>query len=138
MGRCLIGIRGRNCCRGAAPVNSRALLTGVAQWQSIVFQIRRLGVQVPPPVCIKFVLSGVKLLAKPENGSFWSELLAVGLYKRNQGRLARQLTSSGVGTPVVAGVYILSQGPLGGYGSHLESSITGVITVTARLITVSL
>jgi preprotein translocase SecE subunit len=53
-------------------------------------------------------------MAKPENGSFWSELLAVGLYKRNQGRLARQLTAAGLAFLVVAGTYVLSQGPLTG------------------------
>ncbi|HLJ10651.1 MAG TPA: preprotein translocase subunit SecE [Planctomycetaceae bacterium] len=53
-------------------------------------------------------------MAKPENGSFWRELLSAGLYKRNQGRLARQLTAAGIGALVIAGAYILSQGPLGG------------------------
>ncbi len=53
-------------------------------------------------------------MAKPENGSFWSELLAVGLYKRNQGRLARQLTAFGLALLVIAGTYVLSQGPLTG------------------------
>jgi preprotein translocase SecE subunit len=53
-------------------------------------------------------------MAKPENGSFWSELLAVGLYKRNQGRLARQLTAAGLAFLVIAGTYVLSQGPLTG------------------------
>ncbi len=70
-------------------------------------------------------------MAKPENGSFWSELLAVGLYKRNQGRLARQLTAAGFGALVIAGVYILSQGPLAGYSSNAKISITGVITLLA-------
>lgn len=51
-------------------------------------------------------------MAKPENGSFRSELLSVGLYKRNQGRLARQLTAAGLGLLVIAGAYVLSQGPL--------------------------
>ena len=56
-------------------------------------------------------------MAKPENGSFRSELLSAGLYKRNQGRLARQLTAAGLGLLVVAGAYILSQGPLAGLSS---------------------
>jgi preprotein translocase subunit SecE len=51
-------------------------------------------------------------MAKPEDGSFWSELFAIGLYKRNQGRLARQLTAAGLGVIIVAGAYVLSQGAL--------------------------
>ena len=70
-------------------------------------------------------------MAKPENGSFWSELLEVGLYKRNQGRLARQLTAAGLGFLVAAGVYILSQGPLAGYGSNAKIGITGGIVLIA-------
>jgi len=73
-------------------------------------------------------------MAKPDNGSFWSELLAVGLYKRNQGRLARQLTAAGFGALVVAGVYILSQGPLAGYGSNVKMMICGSITLVAAWI----
>jgi len=56
-------------------------------------------------------------MAKPENGSFWSELLAIDLYKRNQGRLARQLTAAGIGALVVAGAYVLYHGPLSGMDS---------------------
>jgi preprotein translocase subunit SecE len=70
-------------------------------------------------------------MARPENGSFWSELLKVGLYKRNQGRLARQLTAAGFGALVVAGVYILSQGPLAGYSSNVKMAVTVGITAVA-------
>jgi preprotein translocase subunit SecE len=47
-------------------------------------------------------------MAKSENGSFWSELVAVGLYKRNQGRLARQLTAGSLAVIGAVGAYRLS------------------------------
>jgi preprotein translocase subunit SecE len=70
-------------------------------------------------------------MAKPENASFWSELLAVGLYKRSQGRLARQLTAAGIGAIVVAGAYVLSQGPLAGYSQNLRVGIPSLMTIAA-------
>ncbi len=55
-------------------------------------------------------------MAKSKNdASFWGELLAVGLYKRNQGRLARQLTAIALAFVVCFGAWTLSQGPLAGY-----------------------
>jgi preprotein translocase subunit SecE len=51
-------------------------------------------------------------MAKTDTGSFWSGLLETSLYKRNQGRLSRQLTAAGLGVVVLVGAYILSQGPL--------------------------
>ncbi|MGE5191302.1 MAG: preprotein translocase subunit SecE [Deltaproteobacteria bacterium] len=62
-------------------------------------------------------------MAKPENGSFWSELLSGGLYKRNQGRLARQLTAAGLGILVIFGTFVLSQGPLSAYGSGVKAGV---------------
>ncbi len=70
-------------------------------------------------------------MAKPENGSFWSELLAIDLYKRNQGRLARQLTAAAIGAIVVAGAYVLSQGPLAGMPRELRVGIPFLITAIA-------
>ncbi len=70
-------------------------------------------------------------MAKPENGSFWSELLAVGLYKRNQGRLARQLTAAGLGVLVVFGAYVLAQGPLTAYGAEVRTGVPAVVTAIA-------
>lgn len=70
-------------------------------------------------------------MAKPENGSFWSELLAVGLYKRNQGRLARQLTAGALGVWVVLGTYILSQGPLASFRSEVRVGIPFAIAIVA-------
>jgi preprotein translocase subunit SecE len=70
-------------------------------------------------------------MAKPENGSFWSELLAVGLYKRNQGRLARQLTAFGLGVLVFAGMYTLWMGPLSGYGAAVKGGVPAVLAAVA-------
>jgi preprotein translocase subunit SecE len=41
------------------------------------------------------------------------------------------LTAAGFGAIVVAGVYILSQGPLAGYGSNVKMIVTVGITVVA-------
>lgn len=70
-------------------------------------------------------------MAKPENGSFWSELLAVDLYKRNQGRLARQLTAGAIGLMVVAGAYILSQGPMADYSKGVRVGVPLAISALA-------
>jgi len=73
-------------------------------------------------------------MAKPENGSFWSELLAVDLYKRNQGRLARQLTAAAIGLMVVAGAYILSQGPMADYSRGVKVGVPLGISALAAWI----
>ncbi len=49
--------------------------------------------------------------SKSESG-FLRELLAIGLYKRNQGRLTRQLTAVAFGLIVFLGTWTMSQGPL--------------------------
>ena len=46
------------------------------------------------------------------SGSIWTELLAGGLYKRNQGRIVRQATAITVGVVAFIGCYVLSQGRL--------------------------
>lgn len=52
-------------------------------------------------------------MAKPKNNeSFWRELLAVGLYKRNQGRLTRQLSGVALALIVFFGAWRLYEGPL--------------------------
>ncbi|QDT37390.1 preprotein translocase subunit SecE [Stratiformator vulcanicus] len=45
-------------------------------------------------------------------GSIWSALLSANLYKRNQGRLVRQVTVLSLCAVIFIGCYILSQGPL--------------------------
>ena len=66
-------------------------------------------------------------MAKSEAVSFWSALLALDLYKRNQGRLARQLTAAGLGVLVVVGAYTLSQGPLLGESAAIRVGVPSVI-----------
>lgn len=45
-------------------------------------------------------------------GSPWNELFKVGLYKRNQGRLTRQVTAAAVAVVVFFGAWTLSQSVL--------------------------
>jgi preprotein translocase subunit SecE len=70
-------------------------------------------------------------MAKTEVGSFWSEIFVLGLYKRNQGRLARQLTAAGLGVVVLVGAYILSQGPLSPYAPAVKSGVPAAIVAVA-------
>jgi preprotein translocase subunit SecE len=70
-------------------------------------------------------------MAKSEAATFWDSLLTLGLYKRNQGRLARQLTAAGLGAIVLIGVYILSQGPLGTYGRGVKVGIPVALAALA-------
>lgn len=52
-------------------------------------------------------------MAKSKNeSSFFSGLLTVGRYKRNQGQLTRKLTAVGLGLIVFIGAWTMSQGPL--------------------------
>ena len=51
---------------------------------------------------------------KRESASFFSELTRFELYKKNQGRLARQGTAIGLGLIAAFGVWTLSQGALRG------------------------
>lgn len=48
-------------------------------------------------------------MARNTGGTFWGELLAVDLYKRNQGRLVRQMTAAALMLLVLFGVWTLSQ-----------------------------
>ena len=66
-------------------------------------------------------------MAKPETGTFLSELLAVGMYKPTQGRLARQLTAAALGVMVLAGAYILSVGPLQNVSKGVQTGVPIVI-----------
>jgi preprotein translocase subunit SecE len=53
------------------------------------------------------------MASTPENhatgGSFWSELLSAGVYKRNQGRTARQATFAALAIALAVGVWRLAQ-----------------------------
>ena len=65
-------------------------------------------------------------MAKSKNGgSFWGELLAVGLYKKNQGRLTRQLTAVGLASILLFGTYTMSQSLLSGFGNSYYNISVG-------------
>jgi len=79
------------------------------------------------------------------NGAFWGELLSASLYKRTQGRVARQVTFAALATIIGIGVWRLAQllplwfgpgqslsapdamGPLGGLGWPEAGGDLGVI-----------
>jgi preprotein translocase subunit SecE len=65
--------------------------------------------------------------------TFWNELLSVGFYKRNQGRLARQLTAAFLLLFVFFGLWRLSQGPLTthGYGVGIRVGIPTLLFALA-------
>lgn len=67
-------------------------------------------------------------MSKPDSESFWSEVFAVNLYKRSQGRLARQLTAAGLGVLLITGTYILSTGPLQGFSAGIRIGIPVLLT----------
>jgi preprotein translocase subunit SecE len=57
------------------------------------------------------------------------------LYKRSQGRLARQLTAVGLGAVVLVGAYILSQGPLSAFEVPVRVGVpTAIVAVAGWLI----
>lgn len=63
--------------------------------------------------------------------SFWGELLAVGIYKRNQGRLVRQLSALAFVLVAAYGAYTLSQGPLADFRSRAVSVGIPILLVGA-------
>jgi preprotein translocase subunit SecE len=66
---------------------------------------------------------------------FWHELLAANFYKRNQGRLARQLTAVGAALIVLSGAWALAEGPLADYGPNVRYGIPfAIILVSAWVI----
>ena len=94
-----------------------------------------MGVQVPPPVLTR-KLADVEdgkrnTMAKPEEAKLWNELASVSLYKRNQGRLTRQLTAAALGLIVVVGAYILSRGPLFSYSPPVRVGIPLALALIA-------
>ena len=52
----------------------------------------------------------------PASQSFWPELLSAGMYKRNQGKIVRQLTGGAVGLVAFLGCYVLAEGRLAADG----------------------
>lgn len=64
-------------------------------------------------------------MANPQNGSsFRAELFKFTLYKRNQGRLVRQLSAVAVAVLIFFGCYTLSKGPMSGFvNSYLTTTV---------------
>ncbi len=58
---------------------------------------------------------------KDTKQSVLAELFKAGLYKRNQGRLVRQLTAAGLAVVLFFGLWTLSQGPLANYVSTYQA-----------------
>ena len=57
------------------------------------------------------------------------EIFATGLYKRNQGRIVRQLTAIALGVTVFLGCYVLAQGPLSNYDDGVRYGIPFALLV---------
>lgn len=71
-------------------------------------------------------------MAKPNAESTWTaELTRFNIYKRNQGRLARQLTALAIAGILILGAWTLSQGPLVSYSEAVRTGIPLVISVLA-------
>jgi preprotein translocase subunit SecE len=71
-------------------------------------------------------------MAKANAESTWTaELTKVNIYKRNQGRLARQLTAVAIAAVLILGAWTFSQGPLGGYSEPVRMGIPLVISIFA-------
>ena len=62
-------------------------------------------------------------------GSLWGELLSVAVYKRNQGRIARQLTGAALAVVIGIGVWRLYQllGVLSGRAGGLAGEDYGIV-----------
>lgn len=69
-------------------------------------------------------------MARKETATLWNEMVAVGLYKRNQGRLVRQLTVAGLILIVLFGCWTLSQSLLVDYETPVR---VGIPTLAAIL-----
>lgn len=62
-------------------------------------------------------------------GSLWGELLTARFYKRNQGRLTRQLTAVGICLVVFFGAWTLSQAMLSGYQAPVRVGVPLLLCV---------
>lgn len=62
-------------------------------------------------------------MAKPEEATFVGELWTLNIYKRNQGRLARQLTGGAIAVVFLLGAGALYNGPLLQSASAIRTGI---------------
>ncbi|MGE3315673.1 MAG: preprotein translocase subunit SecE [Planctomycetaceae bacterium] len=70
-------------------------------------------------------------MKKNAETTLWSEMLTVSFYKRNQGRLTRQLTAAAILVIVFFGLWRLSQGPLAGEPAWLRVGIPTLVFAAA-------
>lgn len=71
-------------------------------------------------------------MAKSKAESSWTaELFSLNMYKRNQGRLTRQLTAMAIAGIVILGSWTLSQGPLSNYSKPVETGIPFALSAFA-------
>lgn len=68
-----------------------------------------------------------RVMARAQTTSLWSDLAAVSLYKRNQGKLVRQLTAAVIFLTVALGAYSLSQTVLISYGPYVRYGVPALI-----------
>lgn len=69
-------------------------------------------------------------MAKAETRTFVSELGAFNIYKKNQGRLARQLTAAAIGLIVVVFAWTLAHNrPLADQPSSIRIAVAGMVLV---------
>jgi preprotein translocase subunit SecE len=82
-----------------------------------------------PQISIK---TAKDIMAKPKAESTWTaELARVNIYKRSQGKLARQLTAVAIAGILILGAWTLSQGPLSTYSEPVRVGIPFVISAFA-------
>jgi preprotein translocase subunit SecE len=71
-------------------------------------------------------------MAKTKTETTWkAELVSLNMYKRNQGRLTRQLTAVAIAGLVILGAWTLSQGPLSSYSESVRTGIPFVLSAAA-------
>jgi preprotein translocase subunit SecE len=69
-------------------------------------------------------------MANVKNGStLWAELLSFQSYKRNQGRLVRQLTTSVICLVALLGAMSLNEGLLASYGKGMRLGVPSLLFV---------
>lgn len=70
-------------------------------------------------------------MKKNAESTLWGELLTAEFYKRNQGRLTRQVTAAAILVIIFFGLWRLSQGPLAGADAIIRVGIPAAIFAAA-------
>jgi preprotein translocase subunit SecE len=64
-----------------------------------------------------------------KSGSFWSAFLSVDLYKKNQGRLARQIVAGAIAATICLLCWSMNQTLLADVGVSVRTAVTAVVLV---------